>query len=66
MQNASSCLFVYVKQLDTQLMNFHEIWYLSISRKSVEKIQASLKYDKNDEYCIWSSMYIYDNISPNS
>jgi hypothetical protein len=27
---------------------FHEIWYMSIIRKSVEKIQVSLKSDKNN------------------
>jgi hypothetical protein len=27
--------------------DFHEIQYLSISRKSVDKIQVSLKLDKN-------------------
>ena len=55
-----------MKQLDTQWTNFHESLYLRISWKSVEKIQGSLKYDKNDEYCIWSSVYIDDNISLNS
>jgi len=55
-----------MKQLDIQWTHSHEISYLGISRKSVVKIQASLKYDNNDEYCIWSSMYIYDNISFNS
>jgi len=28
-------------------MDFHEIWYTSIFRKSVEKILFSLKYDEN-------------------
>jgi hypothetical protein len=28
-------------------VDFHEIRYLRIFRKSVKKIQASLKYDKN-------------------
>jgi hypothetical protein len=32
---------------------------------SVEKIQVSLKYDKNNGYSTWRRMYIYDNISPN-
>jgi len=31
--------------------------------KSVEKIQVSLKYDKNNEYFACRSMYIYVNIS---
>jgi hypothetical protein len=35
-------------QLGPHLTEFHEIWYLSIFRKSVEKIQDSLKREKND------------------
>ena len=31
-------------------MDFHKILHLSIFRKSVEKIQVSLKYDKNNRY----------------
>jgi hypothetical protein len=45
---------------------FHEIWYLSIFRKSVEKIKVWLKSKKNNEYFTWRPMYIYDNISLNS
>jgi len=30
------------------LTEFHEIWYLSIFPKSVEKIQVSLKSEKNN------------------
>jgi hypothetical protein len=29
-------------------LDFHEDFYLNIFRKSVEKIQVSLKYDKNN------------------
>ena len=43
--------------------NFHEIWYLIIFRKSVEKIQISLKSDKNNEYFTWWSIYVFDHIS---
>jgi len=32
------------------LDGFHEIWYLSILLKSVQKIQVSKKSDKNKEY----------------
>ena len=39
--------------------------YFNMSRKSVEKIQVSLKSDKNGEYFIWRRMNIYDSISPN-
>jgi hypothetical protein len=38
--------------------DFHEIRYLSICRKSAEKIQVSLKSDKTRR-----PMYIFDNIS---
>ena len=38
------------KQLGSHLKDFHEIWYPNIIRKSVEKIQISLKPDKNDGY----------------
>jgi hypothetical protein len=36
-----------MKHLGSLWTNFHEIWYLRIFRKSVEKIQVSLKSDKN-------------------
>jgi hypothetical protein len=44
---ASSCLSVYNKQLDSYWPDFHEIWYLSIFRRTVEKIHVSLIADKN-------------------
>ena len=28
--------------------DFHEVWHLGTSRKSVQKIQVSLKSDKNN------------------
>jgi hypothetical protein len=40
--------------------------YLSISRKSVEKIQLPIKSDKNNRYSKRRPMYIYDNISLHS
>jgi hypothetical protein len=46
--------------------DFHEIWNLVIFRKSVEKIQVSLKSDKNDGYFTWRPLYIYDHISLSS
>jgi len=39
-----------MKQLDSNWANFHKIVYLSIFKKSVDKIQVSLKSAKNDEY----------------
>jgi hypothetical protein len=44
------CLFVHVEQLSSQLMDFHKILYLSIFRKSAEKIKASLNSDQNKGY----------------
>jgi hypothetical protein len=35
-----------MEQLGSYLTNFHQIWYLSSFRKSVEKIHVSLKPDK--------------------
>jgi len=35
-------------------------------RKSVEKIQISLKSDKNNGYFTWRPIYIFDQISLNS
>jgi hypothetical protein len=37
-----------MKQLGSHWMDFHEIWYLSIFRKSVKKIEVSLLSDKNN------------------
>jgi hypothetical protein len=43
--------------------DFHEIWYLSISRKSVEDTQISLKSDKNNQLSEWRTIYIFGHIS---
>ena len=43
--------------------DFHEIWYLSIFRKSVEQIQVSSKSDKIKGYGTWRPIYIFDHIS---
>jgi len=40
-------------------MDFHEIWYLNIFKKSAQKIQVSLKSDKNNRYFMWRSVYFY-------
>jgi len=39
---------------------------LTIFRKSVEKIQFSLKSDEINLYFTWWPKYNYDNVSPNS
>jgi hypothetical protein len=44
------------------LTDFHEMWYLRIFLKSVEKIKVSLKPGKNVMYFTWRPMYVYENI----
>jgi hypothetical protein len=44
------CLSVRMEQLVSHWTDFHEIWYLSNFRKSVEKIRVLLKSDKNNGY----------------
>jgi len=39
-------------------MNFNQVCYLRIFRKSVAKKQVSLKYEKNNGCLIWRRMYI--------
>ena len=49
----SVCASVYMEQLRYHWTDFYEIWYLDISRKSFEKIEVSLKYDKNKWHWHW-------------
>ena len=44
------CPSVRIQQLNPHWTDFHDIWYLSVFRKSVKKIQVSLKSDKNNGY----------------
>jgi len=39
---------------------FHEIWYISIFQKSVQKIKVSLKSDTNKGYFTCWQVYIFD------
>jgi hypothetical protein len=57
------CLSVCMEQLGSHWTDFHGIRYLSIFRKSVEKIQVSFKSDKNNGYCTWRPIYICYHIS---
>jgi hypothetical protein len=50
---------VHMEQLGSHWMGFHNILYLTIFQKSVEKSQVSLKSDKNNGYFMWRPMYIY-------
>jgi hypothetical protein len=56
---------VRLEQLGCHWMDFHENRHLSIFWKYVEKMQVSLKHDKNKEYFTWRPMYIFYNISLN-
>ena len=66
---ASSCVFVGLQvcteQLESHWTNFNDILHWRNFRKCVEKIQVSLKPDKNDVYFTWRPMYINDNTSLN-
>jgi hypothetical protein len=58
------CPSVRTEHLGCRWTDFCEISYLSMFRKSVEKIQVSLKPDKNNGYSTCSRpIYIYDHIS---
>jgi hypothetical protein len=47
------CPSVGTEQHGSHWTDFHEIWYLSIFRKTVEKIPVSLTSDKNNGYFTW-------------
>jgi hypothetical protein len=55
-----------MEQLGSHWTDFHEILYLSIFRKSVERVKILLKSDESDRYFTWRPTYIYDIISLNS
>jgi len=63
--SALSCLPIRVEQLGFHRTYFHQIWYLSITRESVEKVQIWLKSDKNNKYFTWIPLYMYENVSLN-
>jgi len=46
-------------QLGSHLTDFHEIWYLSIFLKSVQKIRASLNSEANNGYFTWRRIYFF-------
>jgi len=59
----SVCLSVQMGKLGSHWTDFHEIWYFSIFRTPVEKIQVSLKSDNNNRYFTWRPIHICANIS---
>jgi len=59
----SVSLSVRMEQFGSHWTDFHEILFLIIFTKSVEKIQVSLKSDYNNRYFPWRPLYISDHIS---
>jgi len=57
---------VSMEQLGFHWRDFHEIRYLNIFTKSVDRIPISFKSDKNNGYFIWRPIYMYDHISLDS
>jgi hypothetical protein len=53
------CPSVHMEQLASHWKDLHEIYYLGICRKSVQKIQVFLKYDKNNGYFTWIPTQIF-------
>jgi len=49
-KTAINIMSVRVEQLCSHWIDFHKIWHLSVFRKSVGKLQVSLKSDKNKRY----------------
>jgi hypothetical protein len=59
----ASCPSVRLSAVGSHWTDFHDIWYFSIFRKSVEKIQILLKSDKNNRHYTWRPVYIFYHIS---
>jgi len=55
---------VRMEQFGTNWTDFYEIWYLRIFRKkkTVEKIEVTLKSVKNNGYCTARPVYIFYHI----
>ena len=53
------CPSLRMEQLVSHWTDFHEIWYLSIFRKSVEKIQVSLISNKNNSGTLLEDHYTF-------
>jgi hypothetical protein len=63
------CLSVFPSawnRLGSHWTDCHEVWYMCIFRKSVDKIQVSINSDTNNSYFTLRPIYIFDHISLNS
>jgi hypothetical protein len=52
-----------MEQLGSHWTDFHEILYLNIFRKSLQKIQVSLKSGKNNGYFTWRPVHVFYHVS---
>jgi hypothetical protein len=66
----SSKFFVFLsalpsahEQIGSHRMDFQEIWYWCIRRKSVKKIKVTLRYSNNNRYFTWRPIYTFHYIS---
>ena len=59
-------LSVRMEQNGYHWTDFMKFWYLRFHRKPVEKIQISLKSDKNNGYITERPIYIFYHTSRNS
>ena len=50
---------VHMEQRGSNWTDFHEFYYSSIFLKSAEKVQVSLKSDKNNRYFTWRPIHIF-------
>jgi hypothetical protein len=50
---------VFMEQLSSNWMEFHEVWNLSIFRKFAKKIQVLWKSDKNNKQVIYKNTNAY-------
>ena len=61
-----SFVSVRMEQLGSHWKDVDGIWYLTFFRKYVDKIQVSLKSDKNNGHFTQRRFHFYDSISLNS
>ena len=62
----SVCPSLRMEQIGSHWTDFDETWYLRLFQKPVEKIQITLKSDKNNAYFTWRRFDVFDDISRNS
>ena len=55
----SVCPSIHMEQLGSHWLDFHEIWYLSIFRKSVQKNQVSLNSNNNGYFTLKSNIHFW-------